>query len=614
MGFNQIGRQLLGFCLAFPIVTWGQGARSSAPDRPDPEKVLRYAFEVAETTMDPQKVSDVYSSIINNAMFDAPLRYDYLARPVKLIPNTLVAMPEISPDYRTYTLRIRPGIYFSDDEAFGGRKRELVAEDYVFSIKRLMDPRLSAPLLAEVEGYIVGSQEFLKRVRLNNRMDFDTPLEGLKALDRYTLQIKLVDPKPNWIYNLADCRVSCAVAREAAEKYGDDIGAHPVGTGAYRIASWKRSSKMVFEPNPNFREEYFNGEPAADDAAGQAILARMKGRRLPMIGRVEVSIIEERQPRWLAFVGNELDLLWQLPEDFANIAVPNNRLAPNLKKSGLQFEQIAALDLTYAYFNMNDPLVGGYAPEKVALRRAISLGYNTDDEIRIIRKGQAVPAHTPYSPGVLGYEKDFRTSANEYSPAKAKALLDMYGYLDRDGDGFRETPEGKPLILKNASSPTERDKQFDELWKRSMEDIGLRIEVRKGQWPDLLKESNAGKLMMWQLGNSASSPDAGSTLQALYGPDCGFKGNRACFKSEEYDAAYRAAERLPHGPERTMLYQKMAKLIVSYAPWRINTHRIITDIWYPYVIGFRRPLVQTQSWWKFVDIDLDKQKLNLAGQ
>ena len=576
--------------------------------QPSPDKVLRYAFEVAETTMDPQKVSDVYSSIINNAMFDAPLRYDYLARPVKLIPNTLVAMPEISADYKTYTLRIKPGIFFDDHAAFGGKKRELVAEDYVYTIKRLMDPKLSAPLLAEVEGYIVGSDEFLKRIRKNGRMDFDTPLEGLKALDRYTLQVRLVDPKPNWIYNLADCRVSCAVAREVAEKYGDDIGAHPVGTGAYRLVSWSRSSKMVFEPNPNFREEYFSGEPAADDAAGQAILAKMKGRRLPMVGRVEVSIIEERQPRWLAFLGNEHDVLWQLPEDFANIAVPNNHLAPNLKKKGLQFEQVAGLDLTYAYFNMNDPLVGGYTPDKVALRRAISLGYNTEDEIRIIRKGQAVPAHTPYSPGVLGYEKDFRTSANEYNPAKAKALLDMYGYIDRDGDGYREMPDGGPLILKNASSPTERDKQFDELWKRSMEDIGLRMEFRKAKWPDLLKESNAGKLMMWQLGNSASSPDAGSSLQSLHGPACGFKGNRACFKSDDYDAAYQAAEKLPHGPERTALYQKMAKLIVAYAPWRINTHRIITDMWYPYVVGFRRPLVQTQSWWKFVDVDLDIQK------
>ena len=201
----------------------------------DPNKVLRYSFEVAETTFDPQKISDVYSNIVVDGIFDTPLRYDYLARPVKLIPNTLASMPIISADLMTYTLKVKPGIYFSDDEAFGGRKRELVAADYVYSIKRVMDPRLSSPLLAEVEGIIAGSDELLARVRKANRMDFDTPLEGLKALDRYTFQIKLTRPKYNFIYDLADCRVSCAVAREVIEKFAEDPGSHPVGTGAYQL-------------------------------------------------------------------------------------------------------------------------------------------------------------------------------------------------------------------------------------------------------------------------------------------------------------------------------------------------------------------------------------------
>ena len=585
----------------------------NASAQPDPGKVLRYAIEVAETSMDPQKVSDVYSSILNNAVFDTPLRYDMLARPPKLIPNTLVAMPEVSADFRTLILRVKPGIFFDNHEAFAGKKRELVAEDYVYTIKRLMDPKLSAPLLAEIEGYVVGSDEFLKQARKNNKIDFDLPIEGIKTVDRYTLQIKLTDSKPNWIYNLADCRVACAMAREVVEKYGDDIGAHPVGTGAYRVSAWKRSSKVVFAPNPNFREEYYHAEPEPDDAEGQAILARMKGKRLPMVGRFEVSIIEERQPRWLAFLGGGQDLLWRMPEEFANIAVPYSTLAPNLQKKKIGFAQTAALDLTFMYFNMEDSVLGGYSPEKVALRRAISLGYQTQDEIRVIFKSQAFPAHTPYAPGVAGYEKSFRTSANEYNPAKAKALLDMYGYVDCDGDGYREAPGCQPLVLKSNSTPTERDKQVDELWKRSMDDIGIRIDFRKAKWPDLLKESNAGKLMMWALANSASTPDAGSSLSTFYGPNAGFKGNRARFKNKDYDEAYEAAERLPHGTERTALYQKMAKIVVSYAPLKLNTHRIFTDMWYPYVIGFRRPLVQTQSWWKYVDIDIDAQKKYLAA-
>jgi ABC-type transport system substrate-binding protein len=571
----------------------------------DSNKVLRYALEIAETSFDPQKVGDVYSIILNWSMFDPPLKYDYLARPLKLKPNTLASMPEISADGLTYTLRVRPGIYFADDPAFKGKKRELVAEDYVYSIKRLMDPQLSAPQLSEIEGIVVGSDEALAKARKANMLDYDAPIEGLKALDRYTLQVKLTKPFYNFIYQFADCRTSCAVAREVVEHYGNDIGSHPVGTGPYRLAFWKRSSKMVFEARPDFREEYFDAEPAADDADGQAILKKMQGKRLPLIGKVEVSIIEETQPRWLAFLNGEQDLLFLLPEEFANVAIPNNQLAPNLTKRGLQMRQEAALDVNFVFFNMDDPQIGGYAAEKVALRRAISLGYKTGDEISIIRKNQAIPAQTPYSPGVIGYDPGFRTSANEYNPAKAKALLDMFGYVDRDGDGYREMPDGSPLVLQHNSTPVAQDAQYDELWKRSMDEIGIKLNINKAKWPDLLKQAYAGKLMMWRLGYSASSPDAENSFTNLYGPNSGLKGNLARLKLAALDRLYEKVRVMPISPERNRIYQDMTRLVVAYAPWKMNVHRIRTDLWYPWLVGYRRPLILSNNFWKYVDIDSD---------
>jgi len=350
-----------------PALSQGRGS-DFPPDRA--KKVLRYAFERAETTFDPQKTSDVYSNFVESAIFDTPLDYDYLARPLKMVPVTLTALPEISADGKTYTLRVKPGIYFTDDPAFNGKRRELVAQDYVYSIKRLMDPALSAPQLAEVEGVIAGSEQAIERARKTGKFDYDAPMEGLKALDRYTWQIKLTAPFYNFIYNLADCRSSCAVAREVVERYGDDIGSHPVGTGPYKLAFWKRASRIVLEANPDYREEYFDAE--ATDDVGREILAAQKGKRLPMIGRIEIAIIEEEQPRWLSFLNGEMDLIFRVPEEFANQGMPNNRLAPNLAKRGIVMQQVAALDLTYAYFNMDDPLISGYTPERVALRRACS--------------------------------------------------------------------------------------------------------------------------------------------------------------------------------------------------------------------------------------------------
>jgi ABC-type transport system substrate-binding protein len=581
------------------------GLLASAPTlgQPDANKVFRYAFEIAETSFDIHKISDLYSNIVNNAMFDAPLTYDYLSRPPKLKPNTVVALPEVSDDGTTYTFRVKPGIYFNDDAAFNGRKRELVAADYIYSMKRVLDPKVRASQLGEVEGYIVGADEALAKARATNKFDYDAPIEGLRVVDRYTFQVKLKKPAPTFVYNFADCRIGCALAREVVEKYGEDIGSHPVGTGPYRLAFWKRSSKIILEANPNFREEYWDGEPPPGDARAEELLRKMKGKRLPLVGRIEISVIEETQPRWLSFLNGQMDFMYQVPEEFAHQAMPNNKLSAHLSRKGIQMEQVAALDITYAFFNMDHPVVGGYEPEKVALRRAITLSYNVRDEIAIIRKGQAAAAHTPYPPYVAGWDPDFRTSANEYNVPKARALLDMFGYVDRDGDGYRERPDGSPLVLEFNSTPTARDQQIDELWKRSLDDIGVRFSVRKAKWPDLLKEAYAGKLMMWSLGNTSSIPDARSTLQTLYGPNSGYKGNMARFKNAEYDRLFEAAHLLSDTPERTRLYQQMAKIVVAYAPWKMNTHRIRTDLWYPHVMGYRRQLIASNCWWKYIDID-----------
>ena len=577
----------------------------AAPPAPG-AKVLRHQLDVAETSADPHRISDIYSNMVVSAIFETPLDYDYLARPLKLRPQTLAALPEISADGMTYTMRVKPGIYFNDDPAFNGKKRELTAHDYVYSIKRIMDPKNASPLLSEIEGVLLDSEKVISAARKANKFDYDAPYEGVKALDRYTWQVRMEKPNYTWIYNLADCRVSCAMAREVVEKYGDDVGAHPVGTGPYRIAFWKRSSKIVFEKNPNFHEEYFDAEPAPGDARGQEILRHMKGKRLPQIDRVELYVIEETQPRWLAFLNAELDLMYKVPDEYANQAMPNNELAPHLAKKGIRMEQVPALDITFNYFNMEDPVVGGYTPEKIALRRAIALGYKTQDEIAILRKGQAIPAVTPYSPGVAGWDPNFSTSLGEYNVPKAKALLDMFGYVDRNGDGYREQPDGSPLVLHANSTPTARDQQQDELWKRSMDDIGIRITFRKAKWPELLKEAYLGKLQFWQLGGSASAPDADTWLTSLYGPNSGEKGNFARFRHPEYDRIYERAKQMPDSPERTKLYQQLAKIVAAYVPWKVNVHRILTDMWYPWVIGYRRPPVIGNHFWKYMDIDEER--------
>src|SRR5207244_308405 len=145
------------------------------------QKVLRYAFEIAETSFDPQRIADAYSNIVNQAMFEPPLTYDYLAKPAKLKPNVAAAMPEVSADGTTYTLHVKPGIYFADDPAFGGKKRELVAADFIYAMKRVLDPRVRASQIAELEPYVVGADHAAEKARKTGKLDYDAPIEGLKV-------------------------------------------------------------------------------------------------------------------------------------------------------------------------------------------------------------------------------------------------------------------------------------------------------------------------------------------------------------------------------------------------------------------------------------------------
>ena len=573
-----------------------------AQDRPG-EKVLRYAFEVAETGFDPAQISDVYSRIATASIFDSLYDYDYLARPVKVRPRVAVGMPVISEDFRTYTVKIKPGIYFADDIAFGGRKRELTAQDFVYSYKRFFDPKTKSPIFSDLEEEKLIGMDALRRdaEKPGASFDYEKEVEGIRALDRYTLQFKMQETRPRFIYLLADAGAFGAVAREVVEKYGDKIMEHPVGTGPFKLDQWMRSSKMTFVKNANYREEFYEAEPAADDARSQAIYQQMKGKRLPMVDRVEISVIEEVQPRWLSFLGNEHDFLFLLPEAFSYQAIPNNQLAPNLVKKRISMERVAIPDVTLTYMNMEHPMLGGYTPGKVALRRAVALAYHTEEEIRLPRRNQAIPAQGPIQPGTYGFDATFKTEMSEFSPARAAALLDMYGYVDRDGDGWRDMPDGKPLVLEYATQPDAASRERSEIWKKSMNAARIKIEFKPAKWPENLKAARVGKLMMWGLGYSASTPDGAGALGLAYGPGKG-EGNLARFENPEFDKLYRQQQLLPDGPERLAIMQQLVKIMVAYMPYKFATHRLRTDLMQPWLLGYRRHPI-ARDFWKYVDID-----------
>ncbi|MBK6790013.1 MAG: bicyclomycin resistance protein [Betaproteobacteria bacterium] len=571
--------------------------------RRSPLKVLRYAFPIAETNFDPAQISDLYSRTVAVGFFEAPLEFEFLARPVRMRPATAAAMPEVSADFTTFTFSIRPGIHFADDPAFKGRPRELTAEDYVYSLKRHYDPRWKSGNLYILENArILGLSELRKRlIEEKKPFDYDTPVEGLRTLDRYRFQIRLAEPSPRFLYNFTDGSFTGALAREVVEFYGDRVGEHPVGTGPFVLKDWKRSSRIVLAKNPGYREVPYDETAPAGDARLQAVARQFKGRKLPLVDEVHISVIEEPQPRWLSFLNQEQDVQENVPADFATVAFPNNKLAPNLAKQGIQMVRYPRADVAVSYFAMEHPVVGGYEPHKVALRRAISLAVDIDREIRLARRGQAIPAQGPISPEVWGYDPALKTEMSDFSRARAKALLDMHGYTDRNGDGWREQPDGQPLLLDYATSPDQQSRQLTELWKKNMDAIGVRMEFKTAKWPEHLKASRAGKLMMWGVGWSAGAPDGDTFLALGYGPNKG-QANHSRFDLPAFNQIYERQRGLADGPERQALMTQASKLMVAYMPYKVHVHRVWTDLAQPWVLGYHRNIF-VPEFWKYVDVD-----------
>jgi ABC-type transport system substrate-binding protein len=324
---NRISRALVPLCAAMTL------APPMVSLAADPHKVVRDVFPVAETGFDPAAMHDLYSAGIVQAIFDRLYTYDYLARPAKVVPQAADGMPVVTDDGRTYTIKLRKGIRFAHDAAFGGKPRDLVAEDFAYSMKRIADPRMRSPWAFLLEGKFIGLDEEVSAAKKSGRFDYDRTIPGIEVVDRHTLRLRLKNTDYNLPYVLAHESMSI-LAREVVEKYRESDGrvmSNPVGSGPYRLAHWARSSKIVLEANPGFRG--FVWDFAPDQPGDDTLVREMKGKTMPQVGRVEISIMEEDQARWLAFRSGELDLM-NMEGPLAPQAIVDGGLVPGRSMSG----------------------------------------------------------------------------------------------------------------------------------------------------------------------------------------------------------------------------------------------------------------------------------------
>jgi ABC-type transport system substrate-binding protein len=565
-------------------------------------KILHMFLSTSEASLDPAIGSDLATLSLLENLFDPLLRYDYLARPVKLQGNITTGLPEISADGRTYTFHVRPGIHFTPDPAFKGQTRELTAQDVVYSFKRLYDPALKSPWAYLFDGKLLGD------AALKTAFNIDTDIPGLQALDRYTLRIRLTEPDNNFLFYMAMPATS-VVAREVIEAHPGQAGNYPVGTGPFMLGEWKHSDRIVLLANPD-SSAVFHASPGAEPA-DRAIDAALEGQTLPRVDRVDVKIAEEFQGRMLGFLNGEYDYLEQVPESMTEMVIRNGQLKPELAARGMQLSRFPVLQTYYMWMNMTDPVIGGYGKDKVALRRAIELSYNSLEDIALLKKGFAIKAESPLAPGVLGYDPNYRSPV-PYDPALANALLDRFGYGKRDPDGFRRQPNGQPLTLTMSSEATVSGRLRDEFWRKCLNAVGLRVVFKSDKKTEIIKASRLGKVQMFETNWVADFPDGDNFYQLLYGPNAG-RANYARFDLPAYNARYEQARLLGDSPARDKLYGEMNQLIHAYNPWVTLTQLLSADIRQPWLKNYKRhPVELTQ--WRYLDVDVAQRARSVRAK
>jgi oligopeptide transport system substrate-binding protein len=561
----------------------------------DPAKVLRLAIFDIET-LDPQQINDSPSSDVAAAIFEGLYESDYLATPAKLAPVCATSLPEVTDDGKTWTMHLQRGILFTDDAAFKGKPRELVADDIVYSMKRALDPNLKrggSPTVADV---VVGARAVVDAaVKPGAKFDYDRPIAGLRALDRYTVQIRLL--KPNFPVIESFVTIG-AVAREVVEAAGGDIRERAVGTGPYKLREWKQGSRIVLEANPKYRPLTF---PQSTNPADADLVRSMRGVTLPQVGVIELNVIEEEVTRLLQFDRGKLDYI-VLTAAVANNQLTNGKLKPEYIARGATRRVYAEPYLFGLYFNIKDPVVGGMNNERIALRRAMALALDLDNLIEVAYAGQALPANQLVPPGVTGHDPSLPKPVHD--PALANALLDRFGYARKDAKGYRLGQDGKPLAITLSLRSGGLSREMQTLVKKNMDAIGIRMEFKLAPFQEMIKDTQAGKFQMASTGYGGL-PSGYAELVQLWG-ESPLPVNITSFRNADYDHAFEAFLGSGDAAGQMTQSRKMSEIVKAYVPLIPMIFRLENDFVQPWLKGFAPQVFNT--YWKYLDIDLAMQK------
>ncbi len=640
----------------------GQEWNNPYPAAESGKNILYSSFTDRPKHLDPAQsyASDEWE--FTSQIYEPPLQYHYLKRPYELIPQTAAAMPrpryfdsgnrELAAGtpaeriaYSEYEIRIRPGILYQPHPAFAkdehgrplylelsegeiGKKhalsdfprtgtRELVAEDYVYQIKRLAHPRLVSPIFGHMSQYVVGLKELAAELERDNKKivaghearfgkaDRGYPwldlrafaLAGVQAVDRHTYRIRIRGSYPQLLYWLA-MPFFAPLPWEADRFYAQrgmnegrnlTLDWYPVGTGPYMLAENNPNARMVLERNPNFRGEAYPSEGESGDRT-TGLLADA-GTTAPLVDRIVFSREKEGIPYWNKFLQGYYDQSGISSDNFdqaVRVGIEGEAaLTPEMEAKGVKLRTSVATSTLYLAFNFLDPVVGGAGDEDKRerarrLRQAVSIAIDWEEYISIFANGRGLPGMGPLPPGIFGY-REGRDGINplvyDWADGKprrksievAKKLLAQAGFAEG-----RDEKTGQPLVLYlDTVARGPGDKSRLDWYRRQFAKLNVQLEIRVTDWNRFQEKIRAGNTQMFFLGWNADYPDPENFMFLLYGPQSRVKTqgeNAANYQNPQYDRLFEQMKNMENGAERQAIIDRMLAIARDDAPWVWGFH------------------------------------------
>jgi oligopeptide transport system substrate-binding protein len=529
---------------------------------------------------DPARAMDVYSALAVAKIYEGLVQYAYLERPYRIESCLAEGLPQLSADGLDYTFHLRHGIFFQDDPCFtlsGGHGRELTADDFVYSLKRVADLKVASTGYWAFRGRIAGLDAFRER-SAGAPADYAASVEGLQALDRYTLRIRLTRPFPALLWVLA-MNYAFAVPREAVDYYGADFINHPVGTGPFVLSSHIHNYRLEFVRNPKWRQTGRGDRYPAEGASGDeaAGLLRDAGQAVPFVDRIVQYVIGDPSSQWLMFLSGELETSGISRDNWDAVISPDRKLAAPLRERGIIMDAVPALDTTYIGFNIEDPVVGVNKP----LRQALMCAFDRQKWVEF-QNGRVVPASGPIPPAMSVRDDD--VSPHPFDLARARALMTEAGY---PGGVDPKTGRRLELFLELGSGGSDT-RETAEVIASFMERIGVVIRPSFNNWPTMLKKIEQRRAQMFLMSWVADYPDPENFLQLFFGPNVTPGANRTNYRNTEFDQLYEQAGTLPEGAEKRALYGRMERLVMEDCPWLFIHHSMAFGLRHPWLENYKR--------------------------